>query len=356
MKNQRRSLRLAAAAGVIAISLAGCAKPLPKAEIDTSRLQGQTATQVIERTSSQTCINPAPTGKPLSEMVVGFSQSENEQNPFRALETASVKAAVESKVKGFRYTNANSSQAKQLTDILSMINQGVDALVVAPISSTGLQSAFAAAKEKGIPVVTIDRKTQGEPCTDYLTFLGSDFYQQGVRAARAMADATGGTGRVAEIQGAPGNDVATMRTRGFHDELANHPGIRVLAQQTANWATSEAQQVTEQILAARPDINGIYTHSDTMALGALTAVRNYGKAAGEDIHIVSIDGTRDAVKYVADGKIHAVVETNPRFGPGALKAIEDWFAGRKIPEESIMKDSLFTHENAQQAVDSGAAY
>lgn len=358
MKQRRFSLKAAALASVALLGLTACTAPLDPAggESGGSTAQAGGASQVIERESEETCTNPSPSDTPISEMVIGFSQSENEQNPFRAVETASVRQAVEEAGAELVYTNANSDQAKQLSDIQSMINQGVDALIVAPISATGLQSAFAAAQEQEIPVVTIDRKTEGTPCEDYITFMGSDFYEQGVRAAEAMVEATGGEGTIAEIQGAPGSDVATLRTEGFGDEIAKHDGLEIVAQQTGNWSTSEAQEVMGQIVSANPEIDGVYTHSDTMALGALTALSNFGKAPGEDVQIVSIDGTADAVERVASGEIHAVVETNPRFGPAALQALQDWFSGEEVSQEIIMKDALYTEENAQEALDSGAAY
>ena len=351
---QRRLLALAASVSLI--TLAACTAPVEEGGNNAAGADPSGASQVVERESAETCTISSPDGTAISEMTIGFSQSENEQNPFRAVETESVKQAVEDSGAEFMYTNANSDQAKQLSDIQSMINQGVDALIVAPLSATGLQGAFSAAKEKGIPVVTIDRQTEGSPCEDYLTFMGSDFYQQGVRAAQAVVEAVGEDGEIAEIQGAPGSDVATLRTEGFRDEIEKHSGLEIVAQQTGNWSTSEAQEVVGQIISANQDINAVYTHSDTMALGALTALNNFGKRPGQDVLIVSIDGTADAVTEVANGSIFAVVETNPRFGPAAIQALQDWFAGDPVAQEIIMRDALYTPDNAQEAVDSGAAY
>jgi ribose transport system substrate-binding protein len=351
---QRRFLALTAAVAVF--GLTGCTAPLNEPSTGTNGAQPSGASQVVESESSEICVNPSPSDVAMEDLVIGFSQSENEQNPFRAVETESVKQAVEESGAKYVYTNANSDQAKQLSDIQSMINQGVDALIVAPISATGLQGAFAAAQEQGVPVITIDRQSEGTPCEDYLTFMGSDFYEQGVRAAEAVIEATGAEGSIAEIQGAPGSDVANLRTQGFADEIAKHDGLEIVAQQTGNWSTSEAQEVLSQIVSANPEINAVYTHSDTMALGAITALNNFGKTPGEDVYIVSIDGIRDAVSEVANGSVFAVVETNPRFGPAALTALTDWFAGEEVSQEIIMKDALYTNENAQAAVDSGAAY
>jgi galactofuranose transport system substrate-binding protein len=311
--------------------------------------------QKVQNASNETCTNPKPSNVSLKGLVVGFSQSENEQNPFRATETASVRAAAKAAgVKRLLYTNANDNQAKQVADIESMINQGAQALIVAPNDSTGLQPAFAQAKAKGIPVVTIDRQTAGNFCEDFITFLGSDFYEQGKRAAQALADATGGKAVIAEIQGGYGNTVESQRTDGFAEVLKKYPDMKLAAAQTANWSTTEAQKVMEQILLSHPDVNAVYTHADVMTLGAITALRQAGKLKG--VTIVSIDGTKDVVRDISDGVVVADVETNPRFGPLAFQSLADWFAGKPVAQKQIMKDALYDKTNAKKSLDAGAVY
>ena len=90
--------------------------------------------QVVGETSAAVCTNPNPTNASLKGMIVGFSQSENEQNPFRAAETNSVKAAAkDAGVARLLYTNANDDQAKQVADVESMIAQGAQAIIIAPL-------------------------------------------------------------------------------------------------------------------------------------------------------------------------------------------------------------------------------
>ena len=315
------------------------------------------AEQRVQKTSSATCTNPNPSHAKLSDMVVGFSQSENEQNPFRAGETNSVRDAAKTMgVKRLLYTNANDNQAKQVADIESMIAQGAQAIIVAPINATGLQPALAQAAAKSIPVVTVDRQTAGTPCKDFITFMGSDFQTQGVRAAKALAEATGGKVEIAEIQGAYGNSVETQRTDGFAQELKKSPGMHLVAAQSGNWSATDAQRVMEQLLLAHSNINALYAQADVMALGAIQAIKQAGKQPGKDVMIISIDGTKAAVQDVADGTMAAVVETNPRFGPQAFQALEQWFDGKAVPQTIIMDDALYTKANAAQALQSGAPY
>ena len=109
-----------------------------------------------------------------------------------------------------------------------MIDSGVQLLVIAPLNSDGWDSVFAKASAKKVPIVTIDRKINATSCTDYLTFIGSDFEEQGKRAADKMAASLGNKGSVAILLGAPGNNVTTLRTKGFKDQIAKvAPDIKI---------------------------------------------------------------------------------------------------------------------------------
>jgi ribose transport system substrate-binding protein len=292
----------------------------------------------------------------LSNVVVGFSQSEKEANPFRTAETQSIKdEAAKAGVKQLLTTNANSQLSKQISDIQDMIAKGAQALIVAPLNSDGLEPALAAARAKNIPVLTIDRKINATACKDYVSFLGSNFVEQGKRAAQEMAKALGGKGKVAILLGASGNNVTTDRTNGFVDELkVAAPGIQVVAQQTGEFARDKGQQVMEQIIQAQPDINGVYAENDEMALGALVALRSAGKKPGTDIHVVSIDGTRNAVQKLTDGELYAVVESNPRFGPLAFSTLRSFLGGQPVPQTVVISDKLYGKDNA--AAELGNSY
>ncbi|TDD13510.1 ABC transporter substrate-binding protein [Kribbella turkmenica] len=291
----------------------------------------------------------------LTKDMVGFSQSEKEANPFRIAETKSIKdEARKLGVGNLRVTNAQSQFSKQISDVQQLIAQGAKLLVIAPLNSDGWEPVLAQAKQKKIPIVTIDRKINAEPCTDFLTFIGSDFYEQGRRAADQMIAALGGKGEVAILLGAPGNNVTTDRTKGFKDRVAEKaPGIRITFEQTGEFTREKGQQVTEQLIQSRPGTNGIYAENDEMALGAVTALKGAGKSPG-DVKMVSIDGTRAAVQAIVDGWLHAVVESNPRFGPLAFETARKFAGGQEIPANVVISDREYTKENAQSSL--GQAY
>ena len=315
------------------------------------------ATGVASAADSAQCQADSPSHKPLSEMTVGFAQAQNLANPFRAGETASIRSAAKAAgIKKLVYANADSDQAKQVSDIQAMINQGVDALIVAPLNSTGLQPAFKAARAHHIPVITIDRHTAGKPCRDFIAFMGSDFHKQAVRAAQQLVKATGGQARIVELQGAYGNSVETARTKGFAQVIDQHKGMQIVAKQPGDWSTTKAQKVMSQILLSHPDVNAVFAQSDNMALGAIKALQQFGMKPGRDVKIVTIDGVKAVVKKVADGEVAADVETNPRFGPRAFSMLAHYADGKPVPEQVIMHDTLYTPDNAATKLKQGSVY
>jgi ribose transport system substrate-binding protein len=293
----------------------------------------------------------------LKGATIGFSQSESTSNPFRDTETKSVTAEAARVGVKLIQRNANGNVAQQNTDIQNMIAQGAKALIVAPENSDGLAAAFAQAKAKHIPILTIDRTVTGKACSDFIGFIGSNFLGQAKIAADDLGTAMGGKGKVAILEGTSGNNVAQERTSGFTAEIkAKFPNIKVVASQTANFDQATGQKVTAQILQSHGDITGLYAENDGMALGALQAMKAAGKTAGKTIKVVSIDGIRQAVQGVVSGQLVSVIETNPRFGPLAFKTLTDFYSGKGVATTVIIADHHFTKANAAAALKNGDVY
>ncbi|MFD4946551.1 ABC transporter substrate-binding protein [Streptomyces sp. NPDC058239] len=357
MMIQRRSRTLAVAcllAATATLAASGCSKSETSNNAGGDSSQGAQAAKTPESSSGSGC-SLQTYGAPkldLKNAVVGFSQSEKEANPFRIAETQSIKDEAEKVgVKKLLTTNAQSQLSKQISDIQDMLSQGAQFLIVAPLNSDGLEPAFKAAAAKKVPVLTIDRKVNSTACKDYVAFLGSDFVEQGKRAADAMIKATGGKGKVAILLGASGNNVTTDRTKGFVDQLkAQAPGLQIVAQQTGEFARDKGQQVMEQLIQSKPDITAVYAENDEMGLGAVTALKAAGKKPGKDVKIVSVDGTRNAVQALVNGEYNAVIESNPRFGPLAFATAQKFYGGEEIPENVIISDRAYDESNAKASL------
>ncbi|MEU3227187.1 ABC transporter substrate-binding protein [Streptomyces sp. NPDC006976] len=357
MMIQRRSRTLAVAcllAATATLAASGCSKSESSDSANADSSQGAQAAKTPESSSGSGCSLEAY-GAPkldLKNAVVGFSQSEKEANPFRIAETQSIKdEAKKIGVKKLLTTNAQSQLSKQISDIQDMLSQGAQFLIVAPLNSDGLEPALKAAAAKKVPVLTIDRKLNSTACKDYVAFLGSDFVEQGKRAADAMIESTGGKGKVAILLGSSGNNVTTDRTKGFVDQLkAKAPDMEIVAQQTGEFARDKGQQVMEQLIQSKPDITAVYAENDEMGLGAVTALKAAGKKPGKDVKVVSVDGTRNAVQAIVNGDYNAVIESNPRFGPLAFATAQKFYGGEEIPENVIITDRAYNEANAKESL------
>lgn len=353
---RRTTTNVLAASLLATLSLTGCAKSEDSSTGDTSSATGGGSGQVVATPGTgdaETCTVEQFGGKKadLAGATVGFSQSEKEANPFRIAETASIKAEAEKRGVKLLTANAQSQFSKQISDVQDLIAKGADLLVIAPLNSDGWGPVLRTAAAKKIPIVTIDRKINATACKDYVSFIGSDFVEQGKRAADRMIEATGGKGKVAILLGAAGNNVTTERTKGFKDEIkAKAPGLQVVFEQTGEFAREKGQQVTEQLIQSNPDITGIYAENDEMGLGAVNALKSAGKEAGA-VKIVTVDGTRNAVQGIVDGWISGVIESNPRFGPLAFQTLDTFTKGEKVAQDVVIQDSAYTEKNAKSDLD-----
>ncbi|MET8249234.1 ABC transporter substrate-binding protein [Streptomyces sp. NPDC005202] len=358
---RRTSARTLLATGLVT-SLAlmtGCTKSEDSSGNDKAASQQQDSGQVVASPSGGSgpiCTIDAYGGKKLDlkSATVGFSQSEKEANPFRIAETASIKAEAQKRGVKLLTANAQSQFSKQISDVQDLIAKGADLLVVAPLNSDGWEPVLRTAAAKHIPIVTIDRKINASACKDYVSFIGSDFVEQGKRAADQMIAATGGKGEIAILLGAAGNNVTTERTKGFEDRIKEMaPGLKIVFRQTGDFAREKGQSVTENLIQSKPGIKGIYAENDEMGLGAVNALKGAGKKPG-DVKIVTIDGTRNAVQAIVDGWIDGVIESNPRFGPLAFQTLDTFTQGQKVAQDIVIQDSSYTKSNAKS--DLGKAY
>lgn len=243
---------------------------------------------------------------------VGFSQMGHD-NPWRMAQTASLRDEAQKRGYDIVVTDAQDQTAKQVADVEDLIARRVNVILLAPREYEGLAPALQAAKEANIPVILVDREAEGKAGDDFVTFLGSNFVEQGRRAAEWLVKETGGTAGIVELTGTPGSSVASDRAKGFREVIAQHPGMKILASQTGEFSRATGQRVMQNIAQSLgPQITAVYAHNDEMALGAIQAVRAAGRTPGTDVRIVSIDGQRAALEAIQRGELGATVESNPR--------------------------------------------
>jgi ABC-type sugar transport system substrate-binding protein len=282
--------------------------------------------------------------------VVGFSQMEH-NNPWRLAQTASMKAEAAKRNIELVVTDAQGQTARQVSQVEDLVARRVSVIVLAPREYEGLAPALDAAKEAGIPVILVDREAAGTPGEDFVTFLGSNFIEQGRRAGEWLIEQTGGKAGIVELTGTPGSSVATDRAPGFRDAIAAHPGMQIIASQTGDFARANGQSVMQNLIQAKGrEITAVYAHNDEMALGAIEALKAAGMKPGGDVTVVSVDGQRAALESIQRGELGATVESNPRFGPLAFDTIEQIRRGEAVAPKIIVPDRFFDRTNASQFI------
>jgi ribose transport system permease protein len=240
---------------------------------------------------------------------------------------------------------------RQYQIIENLIQQGVDAILLAPAGSKELVTAIRKANDAGIPVFLLDTRIDEAAAeavgAEVLTYIGSDNFEGGAVAGRYLAATLGGSGEVAIIEGISGHETADQRRMGFLGGIAEHPGIRVVASQTANWERALAYNVAENLLQAHPEIDAIFAANDEMALGALEAADAAQRL--DTVSVIGFDAIPDALDNIRTGRLLGSVAQFPgEMGRlGVMHAAALLREGTLPPEEVLTKVELIDLRNLE---------
>ncbi|TVX93428.1 D-ribose ABC transporter substrate-binding protein [Paenibacillus agilis] len=284
----------------------------------------------------------APGGNKTDGFKIGLAVSTQSNPFFVTLREGAEKAAAAGSAQLIT-VDAQDDAAKQASSIEDLIQQQVDVIIINPTDSGAVVPAVESANAAGIPVITVDRTSDGGNVT---THIASDNKAGGVLAAKHIAEQLGGTGKIVELEGIPGSSAARERGAGFNEEIAKSSGIQVAAKQPADFDRAKGLTVTENILQGNKDIKAIFAHNDEMALGALKAIEASG-ATG--ITVVGFDATDDAVKQVADGKLSATVAQKPeKIGTLAVETAIKIAKGETVEASIPVELELITKDTANK--------
>lgn len=186
----------------------------------------------------------------------------------------------------------------QVSLMETLVNQGASLIFLQPIDSVALAPSIAKAKRAGIPVITLNIDAT-EP---HAAHVEMNHYYGAMDIAKAMGAAMGGKGKVAILNAPPGIIIRDQRTNGFLDGLKqHHPDIHVVADQVADWDRKKAQDVLNTILAANPDLGGVYGVNDSMALGAVDVAKEKGLIG--KLVVFGNDGEVAALESIEAGEL-----------------------------------------------------
>ncbi|WP_423600359.1 ABC transporter substrate-binding protein [Roseateles sp. MS654] len=284
-------------------------------------------------------------------LVMGFSQVGAESE-WRTANTNSIKDAAKQAGITLKFADAQQKQENQVKAIRSFIAQRVDVIAFSPVVESGWDTVLREAKNAKIPVILTDRAVKVSDPSLYVTFIGSDFVEEGRKAGRWLLDwaktnAPTGEVNIVELQGTVGSAPALDRKRGFEEVIKAEPRLKIVRSQSGDFTRAKGKEVMEAFLKAKDKkIHVLFAHNDDMAIGAIQAIEEAGLKPAKDIAIVSIDGVRGAFQAMAAGKLNVTVECNPMLGPQLMQLAKDVVAGKPVAKRITTEEGVFTADVA----------
>jgi simple sugar transport system substrate-binding protein len=283
------------------------------------------------------------------KVVLGFSQIGAESE-WRTANTESIKASAKEAGIELKFADAQQKQENQIKAIRSFIAQKVDVIAFSPVVESGWGTVLREAKAAKIPVILSDRAVNEKDDSLWVTFMGSDFVEEGRRAGRWLVEKMkGSTGEVniVELQGTVGSAPAIDRKKGFEEIIKADPKFKIIRSQTGDFTRAKGKEVMEAFLKAEgKKINVLYAHNDDMAIGAIQAIEEAGMKPAKDIIIISIDAVKGAFEAMIAGKLNVSVECSPLLGPQLMQAVKDLKAGKTLPRRIVTQEGVFPMEVA----------
>lgn len=245
-------------------------------------------------------------------------------------------------------TDARNDASTQANQLQNFTSQNMDAIIVNPVDSDAAGPPVGAAVRAGIPVVAADRAVNG---AQVATTVASDNVRGGAEAARALAEAMGGSGQVVVLRGIAGTSASRERGKGFSEAIKEYPDIEVVSRQPADFDRAKGLDVMTNLLQSNPGVTGVFAENDEMALGAVKAL---GARAGSSVAVVGFDGTPDGLRAVEEGTMTATVAQQPaELGKIAVRNAVRAAEGEPVDKKLQAPVEVVTKENVSRFMKSG---
>lgn len=242
-------------------------------------------------------------------------------------------------------TSADMDPARQKDQVKDFLSKKAAAIILCPADSRSIATSIQEANQAGVPVFTADIA-----CLDknvkVVSHIATDNYAGGKLAAQAMIEALGGKGKVAIIDH-PEVESVILRTKGFREVMAKAPGVTIVAQLPGGGMRDTAFKTAQDILEKHPDLDGIFAINDPSALGAIAAIEKAGRM--QRIKVVGFDGQPEAKQAIREGKMYAdSIQYPDKIGKLAIEAVARYFAGEKVPPETLIPTGLYRKADAER--------
>lgn len=198
--------------------------------------------------------------------------------------------------------------SRQVALVEEMVAAGVDAIVIAPADSKALVPALRRAMKAGVVVVNIDNRLDAEVLKQEkvaIPFVGPDNREGAKRVGEYLASKLTTGDKVAILEGIRTSFNGQQRLLGFQDAM-EEAGIVIVDSQSAEWEMSKANTIASSMLSEHPDIKAILAANDSMAIGAVAAVKSASRT--EDVYIVGFDNISAVREAIGQGKVLATAD------------------------------------------------
>jgi inositol transport system substrate-binding protein len=245
--------------------------------------------------------------------------------------------------------DAQRSAERQVQQVENFIAQRVSAIILNPCEVEASSPAVAKALASGIPIVNVNSETKIAPTA----FVGSRDEESGRLAMEHIVQRLGGAGQLAIMQGFLGQAAQIKRDQGAREVLARHPGIKLLAEQTAEWDRAKAMTLMENWIQAHgAKLKAVFAHNDEMGLGAVLALEQ--AKMKDKVVVVSVDAIADALQAVKAGRLDATVFQDARGqGSKAVETAVKMARGEPYDKQILIPFQLVTKTNVAQFLRSG---
>lgn len=309
------------------------------------------ATEVAETTAAAGDDGASAESGP--DVTIGFSAPAADHGWIAAITENAQTAADEFDDVTLEVTEGTNDVNQQISQVETLINQGVDSLVILPFDGAALTEVARQAMEAGIPVVNLDRVFDSPLA--YRTYVGGDNYGMGVSAGNYIASQVEGIDDpvIAEIAGIDNLPLTQARSQGFADALATH-GLEVSARQAAAFTVESGQEVTAALLQAEPEIDAIWNHDDDQGIGVLAAIDEAGR---DEFIMVGGAGSANAMREIESGDsvLKATVLYSPTMAGSAVNLARliaqdqgmPSLAELEVPQSMITYSAVVTEDNVE---------
>ncbi len=240
-----------------------------------------------------------------------------------------------------RFAAAYDSDERQVQQIDSLVDSGIDLLIVAPNQVKTISSAIDRAYDKGIPVIVFERKTNSQK---YTSFISADNYEMGRIMGEYIASRLHGKGRVMEIMGLKGSSPAIERHNGFADALKNYPDITVVATLQGDWTEESAVKAVKAYPGNLDHIDFVFGQNDRMAMGARRALQESHQPLYCGID--GLPGEDGGIRLVRDSILDASY-IYPTHGDKIIELAINILEGKPYEKETLLQSALVTRDNAK---------